>query len=87
MKNNKIPKEDTQQNKKRIRNSEQKNSLHLWVWLQDVTNIRTVLLLCLFKCHNFWTIQGLKENKPYVNPHRINIYYTLKHFNNSNTQT
>ena len=61
--------------------------MYLWVWLQELTNIRTVLLLYLFKCHHFWRILGLQENKLYINPHCVNIYFILKKFNNSNTQT
>jgi hypothetical protein len=58
-KNNKMSKKNTNQNKKRIKKFKQKNSLHLWVWLQELTNIRTVLLLCLFTCHHFWIILKL----------------------------
>jgi len=59
----------------------------LWVWLQELANIRTVLFLCLFTCHHFWRILGLQGNKLYINPQCVHIYFILKHFNNSNTQT
>lgn len=85
MMNNKMSKKNTWQNKKRIKKFKQKNSLHLWVQLKELTNIRTVLLLCLFTSHHFWIILGLQENKLYINPHCVNIYFILKHFNNSNT--
>jgi hypothetical protein len=72
--------------KKKIKKFKQKHLLHLWVWLQELSNIRTVLFLCLFTCHHFWRILGLQENKLYIKPHYINIYFILKQFNNGNTQ-
>ena len=68
-----MPKDSTQQNKKKIKKFKHKNLLHLWVWLQEFRNIRAVLFLCLFTCHHFWRIIGLQENKLYIKPHCINI--------------
>ena len=87
MNNNKMPKNSIQQNRKKIKKFKRKNSLPLWVWLPELTNIRAVLFVCPFTCHHFWRILGLQDNKLYINAQCVNVYFILKQFNNGNTQT